>query len=80
MFNSAILLSDDLLAEIISISISSMISGFFRRTKDGNGEICARGKIISSGYYKMPQETAESFKDGWFYTGDKGYLDEEDYL
>lgn len=48
--------------------------------KDGNGEICARGKIISSGYYKMPQETAESFKDGWFYTGDKGYLDEEDYL
>ena len=33
------------------------------------------------GYYKMPEETAEVFtQDGWFKTGDLGYMDEEDYV
>jgi long-chain acyl-CoA synthetase len=44
------------------------------------GEICAAGDNITRGYYRMPEATAECFRDGWLYTGDMGYLDEDGYL
>ena len=42
---------------------------------ESDGEICVRGASISKGYWNKPQETAESFIDGWFHTGDLGSLD-----
>ncbi len=45
-----------------------------------SGEILLKGPQMSQGYHKKPEETAESFRDGWFHTGDIGYMDEEGYL
>ncbi len=44
------------------------------------GEIIGRGDNIARGYWKMPEETAETFKDGWLHTGDLGYRDEDGYI
>ena len=44
------------------------------------GEIICQSPLASHGYYMNPQATHASFKNGWFYTGDFGYFDEEGYL
>lgn len=44
------------------------------------GEIAIKGPQIMMGYYKKPDETKNSLKGGWFYTGDIGVLDDEGYL
>ncbi|MBQ2048388.1 MAG: AMP-binding protein, partial [Schwartzia sp.] len=48
--------------------------------ENGYGEICAKGSSIMLGYYKNDAENAKSLIDGWFHTGDKGWMDDEDYL
>jgi len=47
----------------------------------GVGEVIVKGPMVMKGYFEMPEETAESFTpDGYFKTGDLGYLDSENYL
>lgn len=46
----------------------------------GIGEIKVKGPNIMLGYYEMPEETNAVIKDGWFYTGDLGYIDKDGYV
>ena len=44
------------------------------------GEIIVRSKHIMVGYWHKPEETKETLIDGWVYTGDMGYYDDEGYI
>lgn len=44
------------------------------------GEIIVRGDIVTRGYWKLPDETKNSIREGWLYTGDMAVMDEEGYV
>lgn len=44
------------------------------------GEVIARGPGAMLGYWNRPEETANTLRNGWIYSGDAGYLDDEGYL
>lgn len=44
------------------------------------GEIVGRGPLLMDGYYKNETQTNEAVRNGWLYTGDLGYVDEEGFL
>lgn len=44
------------------------------------GEIVIKGENVMAGYWKNPDSTADTVRDGWLYTGDMGYMSEDDFL
>lgn len=44
------------------------------------GEIVIKGENVMAGYWKNPESTADTVRDGWLYTGDMGYMSEDDFL
>jgi acyl-CoA synthetase (AMP-forming)/AMP-acid ligase II len=45
-----------------------------------DGEVLARSNHVFDGYWDQPEETAKAMADGWFRTGDEGYVDADGYL
>ncbi len=59
-------------------SVGTPIKGVEIKIEDG--EVLVKGKNVFKGYLNKPEKTKEVFKNGWFLTGDLGYIDEERYL
>jgi len=45
-----------------------------------DGEVLARGNVILKSYWDNPEASAEALADGWFHTGDGGFIDDEHYV
>ena len=50
------------------------------KDEDGLGELCAKAPNVMIGYYKNEELTSEVIRDGWFHTGDLGYMDKDGYI
>ncbi len=60
--------------------IVSLEDGVSEMPAGQSGEICVRGPMVMKGYWRRPDATAEAIRDGWFYTGDIGRVDDEGYF
>ena len=66
--------------ESAGLAIPGVELKIFDPDASGVGEVAARGPNIFKGYYKNPKATEETFRDGWFLTGDLGWIDDEGFL
>jgi len=71
---------DDPQHESAGLPIPGVELKIFDTDANGIGEIAARGENIFLGYYQNPEATKETFRDGWFLTGDLGWIDHEGFL
>ena len=60
--------------------VGSVGKPYYMEVKTVDGEVLVKGPSVMLGYYKDEEATKEAIVDGWFHTGDLGYLDDEGYL
>lgn len=64
----------------VGIAVESGEIKIVDEDEDGIGEVLFKGTNVMLGYYNMPEKTKEVIKDGWFHTGDLGFLDGDGWL
>ena len=60
-------------------SVGHLVPGLEAKATE-DGELCFKGEIVMKGYYKNEEATAEALQDGWYHTGDLGYVDEDNFI
>lgn len=60
-------------------SVGHLVPGLEVKVTE-DSELAFKGEIVMKGYYKNPEATAETLIDGWYHTGDLGYVDEDNFI
>ncbi len=64
----------------LGVALPDALLDIYDMHEDGSGMIRCKSESVTSGYYKSPALTQKFLRDGWFYTGDTGYLDDDGFL
>ncbi|MCF0125220.1 MAG: AMP-binding protein [Clostridia bacterium] len=64
----------------IGVPMENVEVEFVDKDENGIGELRVKGPNVMLGYYENPEETKKVLQDGWFYTGDLGYMDKDGYV
>lgn len=64
----------------IGVPMENVTVEIVNKDENGIGELRAKGPNVMLGYYENEEETNKVLKDGWFYTGDLGYMDKDGFI
>ena len=64
----------------IGVPMDNVVVEIINKDENGIGELRAKGPNVMLGYYENEEETKKVLKDGWFYTGDLGYIDNDGFV
>ena len=64
----------------VGLALPSLQVKIEDKDENGEGEITVKGPVVMLGYYKNDEETNKVLKDGWFRTGDYGYIDDDGFI
>ena len=65
---------------VVGCEIKIMVENDTEVPRGTVGEVCGRGELVTVGYWKQPELTAHTMRNGWLHTGDGGTMDDEGFV